>query len=619
MKTKKTFVLPLLGLLTLALIITGCKKDDNNGNDDGNQKLPVLTTDAVTDITGTTAVSGGNITDNGGTAIIARGVCWSKTEEPTINDSNSEDGTGVGKFTSSISGLDPNANYYVRAYATNSSGTAYGAQLTFTTLQDIMPEEIKVFDIVQNDHSFIINAISDFGMIDDGIAMASPPIVIADLNNNGIPDYITSLHSADHLYVFFDVQGFNEGTYYPHQGPNLIIKGSAFLGTSFTVGDINGDGIDDLIVGEKAALGNGEASVIYGRSDFPTTGTINISDLHDVRIKFSGFSGFADFFGEQVLAADLNNDGFDDIIVSAPGQAGTAARGSIYVIYGSSTLPSIINARTEANVIIEGHGTGHHIGKYLRKGDFNGDGIDDLVFTSPFWPGAGATGQRGRAWILYGSNSSLPSLINLAENSSYLSSFAGQNRSDNMAFASVGDINGDGIDDLILSAPGYDAPIVFPSSNNFGKIYVMYGPIEKGLHLPDVEMYSLQTQIYIHPESLTTDQTYMFLTSGVGSVSVEDINGDGFDDILIGASGYSRWPPTGSQTGEGGAFLYMGSNSLDNVLYAESQKALFVADPWNNVNFGRAVGFIKNYNKTYAVVSDPKLSLIYFFDLEALK
>ncbi|MBK7629083.1 MAG: DUF1566 domain-containing protein [Bacteroidales bacterium] len=96
--------------------------------------LPTLTTTTISAITQTTAVSGGNITSDGGATVTARGVCWSSFPNPTIALTTiSSDGNGSGSFTSSITGLTPATLYYVRAYATNSAGTAYGGEVTFTT------------------------------------------------------------------------------------------------------------------------------------------------------------------------------------------------------------------------------------------------------------------------------------------------------------------------------------------------------------------------------------------------------------------------------------------------------------------------------------------------------
>jgi hypothetical protein len=97
-------------------------------------EVPVLTTSAASAITETTAASGGNITSDGGSAVTARGVCWNTAADPTTADSKTTDGTGTGEFTSAITGLTAGTIYYVRAYATNSAGTAYGSAVSFSTL-----------------------------------------------------------------------------------------------------------------------------------------------------------------------------------------------------------------------------------------------------------------------------------------------------------------------------------------------------------------------------------------------------------------------------------------------------------------------------------------------------
>ena len=100
--------------------------------------IPTLTTTAVTSISLKTAVSGGNITADGGGAITARGVCWATTVNPTINNFRTNDGLGTGSYVSNLNGLMPGTLYYVRAYATNNTGTAYGNQITFTTIPVIV-------------------------------------------------------------------------------------------------------------------------------------------------------------------------------------------------------------------------------------------------------------------------------------------------------------------------------------------------------------------------------------------------------------------------------------------------------------------------------------------------
>jgi uncharacterized protein (TIGR02145 family) len=97
------------------------------------QLLPVLTTTAVRSITSTSVISGGNVTSDGGATVLYRGICWSTSPNPTIRNSKTIDGTGTGIFTSSITGLTANTTYYVRAYAINSGGAAYGNDLIFKT------------------------------------------------------------------------------------------------------------------------------------------------------------------------------------------------------------------------------------------------------------------------------------------------------------------------------------------------------------------------------------------------------------------------------------------------------------------------------------------------------
>ncbi len=95
--------------------------------------VPSLTTRELLNITNTTATGGGSITNDGGSSITAKGICWNTSPNPTTADSKTTDGTGTGTFTSFITGLSANVTYYVRAYAINSTGTGYGNQQTFTT------------------------------------------------------------------------------------------------------------------------------------------------------------------------------------------------------------------------------------------------------------------------------------------------------------------------------------------------------------------------------------------------------------------------------------------------------------------------------------------------------
>jgi hypothetical protein len=125
---KRYFLLKnLILLIVLATLTFSCNTKEKNDS------FLILTTTDVTAITQSTATSGGNITDDGGTAITERGICWNTSSTPTIAYSKTSDGAGTGIFSSQISGLTENTKYYVRAYATNSAGTVYGFEKTFTT------------------------------------------------------------------------------------------------------------------------------------------------------------------------------------------------------------------------------------------------------------------------------------------------------------------------------------------------------------------------------------------------------------------------------------------------------------------------------------------------------
>lgn len=136
-----------LYLIPILVLIASCSKDD-----DAPTPVPQLpqgvSTTAISQITGNSAVSGGSITTDGGASITTRGVVWSTTTTPTITlTTKTSDGTGAGQFSSTLDGLVPGTLYYVRAYATNSVGTTYGDEKTLTTTAP--PAEPNVYVAVQ--------------------------------------------------------------------------------------------------------------------------------------------------------------------------------------------------------------------------------------------------------------------------------------------------------------------------------------------------------------------------------------------------------------------------------------------------------------------------------------
>ena len=106
--------------------IIGCKKDEEG-------KLPTVITKDAVQISAQSAVINAEVTSDGGSSLLAKGVCWSNASDPSIDGSHSNNGTEVGTFSSSIAALSPNTTYYYRAYATNDVGTAYGETKSFKT------------------------------------------------------------------------------------------------------------------------------------------------------------------------------------------------------------------------------------------------------------------------------------------------------------------------------------------------------------------------------------------------------------------------------------------------------------------------------------------------------
>lgn len=150
--------------------------------------IPVLTTSEVRNVTQTTAESGGNISDNGGREVTGRGISWSTSPNPTIASLSTSDGTGDGSFVSSISGLTAGNRYYVRAYATNSEGTAYGNEISFTTAAVLLPT-LTTSDVV----SITATSATSGGNIlsDGGGAITARGICWSTSTDPDIEDYKT--------------------------------------------------------------------------------------------------------------------------------------------------------------------------------------------------------------------------------------------------------------------------------------------------------------------------------------------------------------------------------------------------------------------------------------------
>jgi len=173
--------------------------------------LPVVSTGTISDITPTTAICGGSITSDGGFAVTSRGVCWSTAVNPTIVNLHSSDGTDTGSFISELFNLHPGTTYYVRAYAQNEAGVAYGPNMQFTTLSGLPTvTTTSVSNITATTAEAGGSVISDggFPVLRRGVCYGTTPMpTIADTHTTdgaGLGNYVsqmTDLTSGTTYYV----------------------------------------------------------------------------------------------------------------------------------------------------------------------------------------------------------------------------------------------------------------------------------------------------------------------------------------------------------------------------------------------------------------------------------
>ncbi|MHC0061785.1 Ig-like domain-containing protein [Nostoc sp. UIC 10890] len=344
------------------------------------------------------------------------------------------------------------------------------------------------------------------------------------------------------------------------------IDAGDFSGWSVSnAGDINGDGIDDLIIGADGADPNGniyagESYVVFGGSSVGSTGSLNLSSLN-------GSNGFVingidarDGSGRSVSnAGDINGDGIDDLIIGARNADpnGNRDAGESYVVFGGSSVGStgslnLSSLNGSNGFVINGIDAYDNSGfSVSNAGDINGDGIDDLIIGA-INADPNGTRDAGESYVVFG-GSSVGSTGSLN-----LSSLNGSNGFvingidvldySGVSVSNAGDINGDGIDDLIIGAQNADSN----GNRTAGKSYVVFGGSSVG-STGSLNLSSLNGSNGFVINGIDASDISGFSVSNAG-----DINGDGIDDLIIGAANAD--PNGNSLAGE--SYVVFGGSSV---------------------------------------------------------
>jgi len=301
-------------------------------------------------------------------------------------------------------------------------------------------------------------------------------------------------------------------------GPDFYENaGSSLAG----LGDVNGDGYDDLAVGSPGLAGGGTTGAVWLLHGPPSTGTLD----DEASAHLTGGSSEDEAGAALAPAGDVDGDGYDDYWVGGPGEDGGGTdAGAAWLILGTVTGESSLGS--SATVKIVGADAGDHAGSAIAAGDLDGDGTPDVAIGAPEADADYA--DAGRVYVLLAPTTGT---LDLGEADAILS---GESTSDAAGTSvAAGDLDADGVDDLAIGAPDNDA-----GGTSAGIAYLVYGPFSGSTSLSSADAY--------------------LLGSGDGalgkSIALGDSNGDAYDDLFTGVPGSDT-----DGTDAGGALILVGT------------------------------------------------------------
>jgi FG-GAP repeat len=424
------------------------------------------------------------------------------------------------------------------------------------------------------------------------------------LRNDCNPKTQICVDSDSDGYVCEDIKVKPSLDFIPLKGENVKVAGyydDSYLGYSVAyAGDINGDGIDDIIIGSPEKNSEGEKYAGYAYIVFGRVGGIAADLLSDTTL-LDGSNGFAvagkrinDNLGISVAyAGDINNDGIDDVIIGAPGgdvvtPDGTFAgnAGEAYILFGSkTTFPPIVSAFDiigDVGMTVQGRFIVDDLGESVSyAGDVNGDGIDDVIIGAPRADPEDKI-HAGEAYVIFGSKK-LPDVLHVSElDGSNGFSISGKTRRDMLgtSVSNAGDINGDGISDVIVGAP---VATSFDGISG-GAAYIIFG---RKSGFPKT----------VRTGDLDGDNGFAVLANGRERLgfsvsSAGDMNGDGIDDCIIGAPRAGLFPLFAS----GNVYILYGSKTRTRAVIAADKAGVTITGRKSFDGFGTTVSYARDIN-----------------------